>query len=206
MMTHVSFSLVLDHLLTFFSCEKPPFSFFYAVDLQTDACKNYISFVHKKTVETLTHNSLTNNFLWSTIRYLKLNGNLIRIQHPYTVWFVSSSRGRSSIFRGKMNWSTLLFLEMMFHLGRDSWWCVCCCQWLSEVEWHQACRGDCQHGVGITKSYVFLSFAAPSGASTAAQDWNTHRYIREKKLFHKMFGHRKWKMLLLPLSCIAHYI
>ena len=81
-----------------------------------------------------------------------------------------------------MNWSTLLFLEMFFHLGGDSWWCVCCCQRLSEVEWHQACRGDCQYGAGITKSYVFLSFAAPSGASTAAQDWNTHRYIREKIL------------------------
>ena len=30
--------------------------------------------------------------------------------------------------------------------------------------------------------------------------------LEKKKLFHKMFGHRKWKMLLLPLSCIAHYI
>lgn len=105
-----------------------------------------------------------------------------------------------------MNWSTLLFLEMSFHLGRDSWWCVCCCQWLSEVEWHQACRGDCQYGAGIAKSYVFLSFAAPSGASTAAQNWNTHRYIREKNLFYKMFRKppkQTWKMLLLPLSCIA---
>ena len=80
MMTHVSFSLVLDHLLTFFSCEKPLFSFFHAVDLQTDACKDYISFLHRKAVETLAHNSLTNHFLGSTIRYLKLKGNLIRIQ------------------------------------------------------------------------------------------------------------------------------
>ena len=95
---------------------------------------------------------------------------------------------------------------MFFHLGRDSWWCVCCCQRLSEVEWHQACRGDCKYGAGITKSYVFLSFAAPSGASTAAQDWNTHRYIREKNLCYKMFRKppkQTWKMLLLPLSCIA---
>ena len=41
MMTHESFSLVLDHLLTFFS-----FSLVLSVDLQTDACKNYISFLH----------------------------------------------------------------------------------------------------------------------------------------------------------------
>ena len=82
---------------------------------------------------------------------------------------------------------------MMFHLGRDSWWCVCCCQWLSEVEWHQACRGDCQYGAGITKSYVFLSFAAPSGASTAAQDWNTHRYTREKIYFTKFLVHHSNK-------------
>ena len=66
MMAHVSFSLVLDHLLTFFS-----FFPFLRVDLQTDACKNYISFLHNKTVETLTHNSLTNHF-WDP-QYVILN-------------------------------------------------------------------------------------------------------------------------------------
>ena len=82
---------------------------------------------------------------------------------------------------------------MFFHLGRDSRRCVCCCQWLSEVEWHQACRGDCQHGAGIAKSYVFLSFAAPSGASTAAQNWNTHRYIRENIYFTKCLENHRNK-------------
>ena len=72
MMTHVSFSLVLDHLLTFFSCEKPLFSFFYVVDLQTDACKYYISFLHKQTVETITHNSSTNHLIWDP-QYVILN-------------------------------------------------------------------------------------------------------------------------------------
>ena len=101
-----------------------------------------------------------------------------------------------------MNWSTLLFLEMFFHLGRDSRRCVCCCQWLSEVEWHQACRGDCQHGAGIAKSYVFLSFAAPSGASTAAQDWNTHRYIREKNYFTKCLATENGKCCCCPFLAL----
>ena len=46
-MTHVSFSLVLDHLLTFFS-----FFLVLRVDLQTDVCKNYISFLHSGNINS----------------------------------------------------------------------------------------------------------------------------------------------------------
>ena len=93
---------------------------------------------------------------------------------------------------------------MFFRLGRDSWWCVCCCQRLSEVKWHQACRGDCQHGTGIAKSHVFLSFAAPSGASTTAQDWNTHRYIREKNYLQKFWNTTKTNMENVAVAPFLH--